>query len=81
MCYIVDISAYLCYRGGKQLYEVKWYIPLCDIELSDKMDDTPVEWKQKVIKAEKEIQTMKSKLRDLKAQLRKAIKECKDVSG
>lgn len=45
------------------------------------MDDTPVEWKQKVIKAEKEIQTMKSKLRDLKAQLRKAIKECKDVSG
>lgn len=72
---------YLCYRGGKQQYEVKWYIPLCDIELSDKMDDTPVEWKQKVIKAEKEIQTMKSKLRDLKAQLRKAIKECKDVSG
>ena len=43
------------------------------------MDDTPVEWKQRVAKAEKEIQAMKSKLKDLKAQLRKSIKECKEV--
>lgn len=50
------------------------------VQLSDSMDDTPVEWKQKVDKAEKEIKAMKSKVKDLKAQLRKEIKECKDVS-
>ena len=44
------------------------------------MDDTPVEWKQKIEKAEKELRAMKSKLKDLKAQLRSEIKECKDVS-
>lgn len=68
-----------CCRG-KQQYDVKWFVPLSEVQLSDKMDDTPVEWKQRVAKAEKEIQAMKSKLKDLKAQLRKAIKECKEVN-
>lgn len=67
------------FRRGKYQYEVKWYTLLSDLELSDNMDDTPVEWKQKIEKAEREIKTMKSKVKEVKAQLRKEIKECKDV--
>ena len=77
----IMLSLWSCffYCRGKQHYEVKWFVPLWEVQLSDKMDDTPVEWKQRVAKAEKEIQAMKSKLKDLKAQLRKSIKECKEV--
>ena len=70
----------LLFNRGKQHYEVKWYVLLSDLQLSDKMDDTPVEWKQRAAKAEKEIQSMKAKLKELKAQLRREFKECKDVS-
>lgn len=52
---------------------------LSDLQLSEKMDDTPVEWKQRAAKAEKEIQMMKGKLKDNKAQLRRELKECKEV--
>lgn len=77
-CAVIIVQ--LDFSRGKYQYEVKWYIPLSDLELSDNMDDTPVEWKQKIEKAEKEIKVMKSKVKELKAQLRKEYKECKDVS-
>ncbi|XP_067940389.1 active breakpoint cluster region-related protein-like isoform X2 [Watersipora subatra] len=63
---------------GKQHYVVKWYALLSDLQLSDRMDDTPVEWKKREAKAEKEIQMMKGKLKDSKEQLRREFKECKD---
>lgn len=62
------------------IYEVKWFIQLADLVLNDKMDDTLVEWKQKIEKAEKEIKAMKVKVKELKAALRKEIKECREVS-
>jgi len=71
----------LCrFRRGRYQYEVKWWVSLADIVLSDKMDDTPVEWKQKVDKAEKEIKVMKGRVKELKATLRREMKEIKDVS-